>query len=61
MAYNYKGYERRNPSGWKLTKTFDVGTIITFIVLLIALIGMSNKLENRLATLETKVQMMLNK
>ena len=56
----YQGYERRQESGWKITKTVDVGTVITSIVLLIALFGMSNKLESRLSTLEAKVEMIIS-
>ena len=61
MAYNkYSGFERRQDTGWKLTKTFDVGTIITFTVLLMSLIAMSNKLENRLTAVEIKIQMLMD-
>lgn len=55
---NYRGYERRQDEGWKLTKTFDLGTILTFVALLVSLIVMSNKLENRITAVETKIEMM---
>lgn len=56
----YRGYERRTSEGWQLTKTIDAGTLLTAIGLLIALLALTTKLENRITAVETKIQMMLD-
>ena len=57
---SYSGVDRRHSeSGFKVTKTIDLGTILTFIGILITLLAFSNKIENRITTVENKVDFIM--
>lgn len=54
------GFDRRSDSGWKLSKTFDMGTIITFLTLLITILILSNRMEHRFTVIEMNVKTLLD-
>lgn len=57
---SYPGIDRREPdTGFKVTKTIDLGTILTFVGILITLLAISNKFENRITTVETKIEFLM--
>ncbi len=60
---SYAGVDRREhqeSSGrFKLSKTIDLGTLISLVALLFALWGLSNKFENRMTAVETKVDFLM--
>lgn len=42
-------------AGIRFDNTISTGTIVSLIVLLIALVGMVNRLESRITAIETKI------
>lgn len=56
----YEGDDRRNHHSWRISKTIDLGHMITLIGVLIAMMGLASKLESRITAVETKVQFIID-